>query len=40
MRPDTRKILKTGSGIFFVGVVAAVLAITVFGGIGRQGPAH
>ena len=38
MRPDTRKILKTGSLIFATGVLAALLALTVFGGIGRQGP--
>jgi hypothetical protein len=38
MRSDTRKILRTGTGIFIVGVIAAVLAETVLGGIGRQGP--
>ena len=38
MRPDTRTILKTGTLIFATGVVAALLALTVFGGIGRQGP--
>ena len=38
MRPDTRKILITGSAIFVVGVVAAAMAETVLGGIGRQGP--
>ncbi len=38
MRPDTRKLLTTGSAIFLVGCVAALLAETVFGGIGRQGP--
>jgi hypothetical protein len=38
MRPDTRKLLTSGSAIFFAGVVSAVLAFTVFGGIGRQGP--
>ncbi len=38
MRPDTRKILKTGSLIFATGLLSALLAFTVFGGIGRQGP--
>ena len=38
MRNDTRKLLTTGSAIFFTGVVGAVLAETVLGGIGRQGP--
>ena len=38
MRSDTRKILTTGSAIFFIGVVAALLVETVLGGIGRQGP--
>jgi hypothetical protein len=38
MRPDTRKLLITGSAIFLTGAIAALLAQTVFGGIGRQGP--
>jgi len=38
MRPDTRKLLITGAAIFLTGAVAALLAETVFGGIGRQGP--
>jgi hypothetical protein len=38
MRPDTRQFLRTGSAIFGTGVVAAILIMTVFGGIGRQGP--
>ena len=38
MRADTRKLLTTGLAIFLTGVAAAVLAQTVFGGIGRQGP--
>ncbi len=38
MRPDTRKLLTTGSAIFLVGCLSALLAETVFGGIGRQGP--
>ena len=38
MQRDTRQLLRTGSAIFLTGVVAALLAATVFGGIGRQGP--
>ncbi len=38
MRPDTRKLLTTGASIFLTGALAAALAETVFGGIGRQGP--
>jgi hypothetical protein len=38
MRSDTRKLLKTGSVIFLIGAVSALLALTVFGGIGTQGP--
>jgi hypothetical protein len=38
MQPDTRQLLRTGIGIFGTGAVAAALALTVFGGIGRQGP--
>jgi hypothetical protein len=38
MRSDTRKLLTTGLSIFGTGVVAAALAIFVFGGFGRQGP--
>lgn len=38
MRRDTRQLLRTGTATFLCGVVAAVLAETVFGGIGRQGP--
>jgi hypothetical protein len=38
MQPDTRKLLTTGSAIFFTGVVAAVSMLTVFGGVTRQGP--
>jgi len=35
---DTRQLLRTGIAIFLTGAVAALLAETVFGGIGRQGP--
>jgi hypothetical protein len=38
MRPDTRKLLTTGLSIFSTGVISAALAMTVFGGIGHQGP--
>jgi hypothetical protein len=38
MQRDTRQLLRTGLAIFFTGVVAAGLALTVLGGIGRQGP--
>lgn len=34
----TRQLLQTGIWTMAVGVVAALLASTVFGGIGRQGP--
>jgi hypothetical protein len=38
MQPDTRQLLRTGIGIFATGALAALLTLTVFGGIGRQGP--
>lgn len=38
MRQDTRKLLSTGLAISATGVVAALLALLVFGGIGHQGP--
>ena len=38
MQRDTRQLLRTGIAIFLTGAVAAVLTMTVFGGIGRQGP--
>lgn len=38
MRPDTRTLLRSGIYIFGTGLVAAVLTMTAFGGIGRQGP--
>jgi hypothetical protein len=39
-RPDdgARALLRAGSGMLLAGVVAALLAATVFGGISRQGP--
>jgi hypothetical protein len=38
MQRDTRQLVRTGLAIFGTGVVAALLAETVCGGIGRQGP--
>jgi len=38
MRRDTRQLLRTGLAIFLCGGIAALLAETVFGGIGHQGP--
>jgi hypothetical protein len=38
MQRDTRQLLRIGLAIFVTGVVAALLAATVCGGIGRQGP--
>ena len=38
MAPDTRKILKFGSILLLIGVTAAVLMLTVFGVVTRQGP--
>jgi hypothetical protein len=34
----TRQLLRGGFGIFAVGVMAALLTKTVFGGIGQHGP--
>ena len=34
----TRALLRSGVWTLFAGIVAAILAATVFGGIGRQGP--
>jgi hypothetical protein len=38
MQTDTRQLLRTGLGIFLSGALAALLAVTAFGGIGPQGP--
>jgi hypothetical protein len=38
MHRDTRNLLRTGIGIFSCGIVAALLMLTLFGGVGRQGP--
>jgi hypothetical protein len=38
MQSDTRKLLTTGSVIFFTGAICAALMFTVFGGVTKQGP--
>jgi hypothetical protein len=38
MQSDTRKLLKTGAIIFLAGALAALLMVTVFGGVTKQGP--
>jgi len=38
MQQDTRKILKVGSVLILIGVIAAALMLTVFGGVTHQGP--
>ena len=38
MQPDTRKLLTTGSAIFGAGCLAAVLMLTVLGGVTKAGP--
>lgn len=38
LAPDTRKLLKVGSATLLTGIIAAVLMLTVFGGVTRQGP--
>jgi hypothetical protein len=38
MQPDTRKLLTTGSIIFAVAAISALLMFTVLGGVSRQGP--
>jgi hypothetical protein len=34
----TRQLLRAGGGTLLVGILAAILTKTVFGGIGTQGP--
>ncbi len=34
----TRALLRTGAGTLAAGIVAAILTLTVFGGIGIHGP--
>ena len=38
MRPDTRQLLRTGLWLIGTGAVAAVLMLTVFGGVTTHGP--
>ena len=38
MQPDTKKLLRTGLTIFATGAIAALATLTIFGGVGRQGP--
>lgn len=38
MQPDTRKILKFAATLILIGVIAAVLMFTAFGGVTHQGP--
>ncbi len=38
LAPDTRKLLKVGSILILTGAISALLTLTVFGGITRQGP--
>ena len=38
MQEDTKTLLRSGSGIFGVGALCALLAATIFGGMGKQGP--
>ena len=38
MQPDTRKLLTTGGAIFGTGALAALLMLTVCGGVTHQGP--
>jgi hypothetical protein len=38
MQPDTRQLLRIGLYLFLTGAAAAVFALTVGGGLSRQGP--
>lgn len=38
MQLDTRILLRSGIGIFSTGILAALLTMSVFGGISHQGP--
>jgi hypothetical protein len=38
MQPDTRTLLRTGTGIFATGAVSAALMFLAFGGVTKQGP--
>ncbi|HZQ42653.1 MAG TPA: hypothetical protein VFA99_05345 [Acidobacteriaceae bacterium] len=38
MQPDTRKIIKFGSILVIIGLIATALMLTAFGGVTHQGP--
>ncbi len=38
MQSDTRTLLRSGIGIFSTGILAALLTVTLFGGVSQQGP--
>jgi hypothetical protein len=38
LQRDTRQLLRTGSAIFFTGIIALVLMFTFFGGVSVHGP--
>ena len=38
MQSDTRTLLRTGVLTLLTGILSAVLMLTVFGGVSRQGP--
>lgn len=38
MHTDTRTLIRTGATIFLTGAVAALLMLTMFGGVSKQGP--
>jgi hypothetical protein len=38
LAPDTRKLLRVGGILVLVAAVSALLMLTVFGGVTRQGP--
>lgn len=38
MQSDTRKLLTTGTAIFLTGAFAALMMLTLFGGVSKQGP--
>lgn len=38
MQSDTRKLLQLGSILIAAGAIPAVLMLTVFGGVTREGP--
>jgi hypothetical protein len=38
MQPDTRQLFRIGLALFVSGAIAALLALTICGGMGHQGP--